>query len=238
MMAYRQLRPCATPTATARLNRVTEPIQKIRSRITESAWHRSRCAISPCTGSTTTTSGNVCTRASPGEVLAVSTDLVEPVFSTFQLFFLLPFPLMVFLPQNDVTKAIMQSPVVPTVAALLFLTELVTGTVVDYSTTETGAFDAEAWQTDASMLLTEAVKSTSAMREFALSRQHYVGQDWLHVCSWDLIGAVVIYRDGLEKSVTTRHSVLLCQVLGPVGWISHALTTSLTRALRGEARGS
>lgn len=161
----------------------------------------------------------------------VADTLVEPIFAAFQLFFLLPFPAMVFAPNATVTRAVMQSPIVPTIAALLFLTEAVSGTIVDYSTG--GVFDGEAWRADANQLLTEAVKDTASMRAFASARPHYLGQDWLHVCSWDLIGATVIYRDGQERQVPTRHSVLLCQILGPVGWLSHAITTSIWQKLKG-----
>uniref|UniRef100_A0A7S4FKL0 Uncharacterized protein n=1 Tax=Eutreptiella gymnastica TaxID=73025 RepID=A0A7S4FKL0_9EUGL len=156
---------------------------------------------------------------------------VKPLFTTFNAFFLPPFALMIFLPKWPGTQSLLRSPLVPGVASGLFLLELLSATRADYVLPD-GAFDADRWQQAATYLLTQAVADPAFMRDFANSTPSYQAQDWLHVCAWDLIGARWIYLDGLEKAIWTSHSIFLCQAAGPVGWLSHAITSGVVGGAR------
>lgn len=50
---------------------------------------------------------------------------------------------------------------------------------------------------------------------------------WAHILAINVFAARDIYFDGLDKNVSTRHSVLCAVVLGPLGLLSHALTKFL-----------
>ena len=55
---------------------------------------------------------------------------------------------------------------------------------------------------------------------------------WVHYIAFDLIVGRYVYFDGLENNVFTRHSLVGCLMFGPVGFISHLITRSLTMLFR------
>ena len=47
---------------------------------------------------------------------------------------------------------------------------------------------------------------------------------WIHLLSLDLFVARHVYLDSLATSTPSRHSLVLCCMFGPVGYLSHTLT--------------
>jgi hypothetical protein len=47
---------------------------------------------------------------------------------------------------------------------------------------------------------------------------------WVHLLAINLFAARAVFFDGLQHSVLTMHSILLCMVLGPLGLVSHGVT--------------
>lgn len=47
---------------------------------------------------------------------------------------------------------------------------------------------------------------------------------WLHLLSLDLFVARHVYLDSLASNVPAAHSLVLCCMFGPVGYLSHTLT--------------
>eukprot|EP01024_Parvocaulis_polyphysoides_P032658 TRINITY_DN2921_c0_g1_i3.p1 TRINITY_DN2921_c0_g1~~TRINITY_DN2921_c0_g1_i3.p1 ORF type:complete len:241 (+),score=5.39 TRINITY_DN2921_c0_g1_i3:26-748(+) len=62
-----------------------------------------------------------------------------------------------------------------------------------------------------------------------LSRQLTAASLWIHLLVGNFVIGRYIYLNGLEKSLVTLHSLLLAFVCGPVGLISHMLTTIFQR---------
>lgn len=57
---------------------------------------------------------------------------------------------------------------------------------------------------------------------------NFVTEEWSHVLTWDLFVGRWIWLDGLKRGIFTRHSVLLCNLIGPPGLILHFLTCLVT----------
>ena len=55
---------------------------------------------------------------------------------------------------------------------------------------------------------------------------------WVHLLTLDLFVARAVYLDGLARGVPTRHSLVLCMMFGPLGYLLHYATVALVRALR------
>jgi Domain of unknown function (DUF4281) len=57
---------------------------------------------------------------------------------------------------------------------------------------------------------------------------NFVAEEWSHVLTWDLFVARYIWLDGLRRGIFTPHSVLLCNLIGPPGFLLHAVTCLLS----------
>lgn len=56
---------------------------------------------------------------------------------------------------------------------------------------------------------------------------------WIHFIVMDLFVGRWIYGQGQEKGIWTRHSLVLCLFAGPVGLLSHLITTQLQERVFG-----
>ncbi len=63
---------------------------------------------------------------------------------------------------------------------------------------------------------------------------------WIHFIVMDLFVGRWIYWQGQEKGIWTRHSLVLCLFAGPIGLLSHLITTQLQERVFGlaEVKGS
>ncbi|CAK9219335.1 unnamed protein product [Sphagnum troendelagicum] len=59
-----------------------------------------------------------------------------------------------------------------------------------------------------------------------------VASAWIHLLAVDLFCGRHVYLDGLQHNVETRHSLVLCLMMCPIGIISHLLTKAVTLSLR------
>lgn len=59
-----------------------------------------------------------------------------------------------------------------------------------------------------------------------------VASAWLHLLAVDLFAGRQIYLDGLQQSIETRHSLVLCLLFCPVGMLSHFFTKAIARLFR------
>ena len=53
---------------------------------------------------------------------------------------------------------------------------------------------------------------------------NFVSEEWSHVLTWDLFVGRWIWLDGLKRNIFTPHSILLTNLIGPPGFLLHALT--------------
>ncbi|XP_019249281.1 PREDICTED: protein ABA DEFICIENT 4, chloroplastic-like isoform X2 [Nicotiana attenuata] len=60
------------------------------------------------------------------------------------------------------------------------------------------------------------------------SREMSLASAWIHILVMDLFAARLVYLDGLQNCVETRHSVSLCLMSCPIGVISHFITKALS----------
>ena len=58
--------------------------------------------------------------------------------------------------------------------------------------------------------------------------RNFVAEEWPHVLIWDLFVGRLIWLDGLERGITTWHSLLLANFIGPPGLLLHAATSVLS----------
>lgn len=59
-----------------------------------------------------------------------------------------------------------------------------------------------------------------------------VASAWIHLLLADLACARYVYLDGLKLKVETRHSLVFCLMMCPVGIISHVITKEVARRIR------
>lgn len=57
---------------------------------------------------------------------------------------------------------------------------------------------------------------------------NFVSEEWSHVLTWDLFVGRWIWLDGVQRGIPTPHSVLLCNLIGPPGFLLHCLTCVFT----------
>lgn len=76
-------------------------------------------------------------------------------------------------------------------------------------------------------LFLEAVADPKKMAQLN-SGQAYAAQDWAHLLCLDFICGRFIYLDGLARNIPTWHSLWLTFAGGPIGILSHFITTAAT----------
>jgi hypothetical protein len=134
---------------------------------------------------------------------------VTQLFDLANLFVLPFWALMIFLPNWNITKKVMESylPFIPLV-----------GLYVYFLTT---TLDAE----------TAKALSSPDLNAIALffSEETAAATGWVHFLVMDLFVGRWIYWQGQEKQIWTIHSIILCLFAGPVGLLSHIITASLTK---------
>ncbi len=126
--------------------------------------------------------------------------------------FVLPFwTLMIFLPKWDVTRKIISSPLPFIALAGLYLYLLVV------------AVNPESAAALANPKLADIA------RFFADEGAAAVG--WVHFLVMDLFVGRYIYLEGQRTGVLTIHSLILGLFFGPLGLLSHLVTTSISEQL-------
>lgn len=154
----------------------------------------------------------------------LSPDVVKSVFTTYNSVLLLPWALMIFVPNLDFTKAMIKSNVFlvgfSLVYAYLFVVATAESRALGLDTAEEVKF-----------LFTEAVADPDKMASM-FSRPGYAAQDWVHLCTWDFFVGQWIYLQGLEQNIFTRLSLFVTFNAGPWGLFVHWATEAITKAVR------
>jgi hypothetical protein len=131
--------------------------------------------------------------------------------TTTQLFnianvFVLPFwALMILLPNWGVTRRVMQSFIPFVVLAALYLYFFIS------------AITPESAQALSNPQLADIAKFFTDEKAAATG--------WIHFLVMDLFVGRWIYSEGQRTGIWTTHSILLCLFAGPLGLLSHILTT-------------
>lgn len=127
----------------------------------------------------------------------------------FANLFVLPFwALMIFLPNWDITKKVMQS-FLPFVALALLYVYLFSG-----------AITAESAQALSNPKLADIARFFASERSAATA--------WVHFLAIDLFVGRWIYWEGQRTGIWTVHSLILCLFAGPLGLLSQILTASIS----------
>ncbi|MEL6939881.1 MAG: ABA4-like family protein [Cyanobacteria bacterium J06598_1] len=139
--------------------------------------------------------------------------LIEYLYDGANVFALPFWTLMVLFPSWSVTRRTMAStlPFVPLAIAYIycFANSLDPGSIE--------AFANPTLSTLAGLFADERVMATG----------------WIHYIVMDLFVGRWIYLQGQEKGIWTRHSLVLCLFAGPVGLLSHLITTQLQERVFG-----
>ncbi|OAE20407.1 hypothetical protein AXG93_4905s1070 [Marchantia polymorpha subsp. ruderalis] len=64
-----------------------------------------------------------------------------------------------------------------------------------------------------------------------------VASAWLHLLAADLFAGRQVFLDGAKHNVETRHSLVLCLMMCPIGIFSHLITKNLTLFMRRRNEG-
>lgn len=138
--------------------------------------------------------------------------LISQLFDLSNLFVLPFWAMMIFLPNWSVTRRVMGSLIPFVILAGLYLF-LLSGTI----TAET----AQALSNP---------KLADIARFFGDERAAATG--WAHFLVMDLFVGRWIYWEGQRTGIWTVHSIALCLFAGPLGLLSHILTTWLTQLFK------
>jgi hypothetical protein len=134
---------------------------------------------------------------------------VTQLFDLANLFVLPFWALMIFLPNWNITKKVMES-------YLLFIP--LVGLYVYFLATTLDAETAKAMSNP----------TLSAIAGF-FSEETAAATGWVHFLVMDLFVGRWIYWQGQEKQIWTIHSIILCLFAGPVGLLSHIITASFVK---------
>ena len=129
----------------------------------------------------------------------------------FANFFVLPFwILIIILPNWGITRKIMQSylPFVPLAGLYVYL----------FAST----LDPEVAQTFSNPQLADIAR--------LFSQENIAATAWVHFIVLDLFVARYIYWEGQRTGIWTIHSLILCLFAGPLGLLTHIITTWVTKA--------
>lgn len=122
--------------------------------------------------------------------------------------FVLPFwVLMLLLPNWEVTRRVMASPLPFMALAGLYLYLFIS------------AFDASSAADFASLQLADVAR--------LFSNQQVAAAGWVHYLVMDLFVGRWIYQEGQRTGVWTVHSIVLCLFAGPLGLLSHLITSTI-----------
>lgn len=137
--------------------------------------------------------------------------IITQIFNIANLFVLPFWALMIFLPKWKVTQRVMSSylPFLPLSLAYLYL-------FITSLTPENA-------QALSSPQLADIAR--------AFSNETVMATGWIHYLVMDLFVGRYIYSDGQKTGTWTIHSLALCLFAGPMGLLSHILTTWITKAL-------
>lgn len=136
---------------------------------------------------------------------------ISQLFDLANLFVLPFWALMIFLPKWSITQRIMGS-VLPFVALAALYLYLLSGTIT-----------AETAQALANPTLADIA------RFFGDDRAAATG--WTHFLVMDLFVGRWIYWEGQRTGLWTVHSIALCLFAGPLGLLSHFITTGIAQML-------
>ncbi|OCQ89889.1 hypothetical protein BCD64_18275 [Nostoc sp. MBR 210] len=136
---------------------------------------------------------------------------ISQLFDIANLFVLPFWALIILLPNWKVTKRIMESyiPFVPLAGAYLYL------------------FITSITPENAQALSNPQLADIA--RFFADEKAAATG--WIHFLVMDLFVGRFIYWEGQKTEVWTIHSLILCLFAGPMGVLSHIITTWITKAI-------
>ena len=124
--------------------------------------------------------------------------------------FVLPFwVLMIFLPNWNITRRVMESLLPFVVLASLYLYLLI------------GSITPESAQALANPQLADIARLFADERAAAAA--------WVHFLAFDLFVGRWIYQQGQQTGIWTTHSSILCLFAGPLGLLSHILTRWITQ---------
>jgi hypothetical protein len=129
----------------------------------------------------------------------------ELIFNIANLFVLPFWALMIVLPNWGVTKKVMDSLLPFALLASVYLYLFVT------------AITPESAEALASPKLADIAR--------AFADQNVMATGWVHYLVMDLFVGRWIYQQGQKTAVWTIHSLILCLFAGPLGLLSHILTT-------------
>ena len=134
---------------------------------------------------------------------------IEAIFAIANVFVLPFWTLIIFLPNWDVTRKVMESYLPFVFLACLYLYLL------------SGEINAETAQALANPKLADIAHF--------FAEEGAAATGWVHFLVMDLFVGRWIYWEGQKTGVWTAHSIALCLFAGPFGLLSHILTAWISR---------
>lgn len=137
----------------------------------------------------------------------------ELIFNIANVFVLPFWTIMIFLPNWKITQKVMESLIPFALLALVYLAFFVF------------AISPESAQALASPQLADIARAFADEKVMATGWTHYLVMD-LFVGRW-------IYWQGQKSGIWTGHSLILCLFAGPLGLLSHIVTTAIAERFFG-----
>jgi Domain of unknown function (DUF4281) len=138
--------------------------------------------------------------------------MLSQLFDAANLFVLPFWAVMIVLPKWEITRKVISSPLPFIALAGLYIYLLVV------------AVNPESAQALANPKLADIA------RFFADEGAAAVG--WVHFLVMDLFVGRYIYLEGQNNGIVTIHSLILCLFFGPIGLLSHLITSAIVNRLK------
>jgi Domain of unknown function (DUF4281) len=138
--------------------------------------------------------------------------MLSQLFDIANLFVLPFWALMIVLPKWEITRKVITSPLPFVTLAALYIYLLIV------------AVNPESAQALANPKLADIA------RFFADEGAAAVG--WVHFLVMDLFVGRYIYLEGQDREIVTIHSLIICLFFGPIGLLSHLITSTIINQLK------
>jgi len=142
----------------------------------------------------------------------------EP-FLAFNTLVLIPWCLMIIAPRWELTKKLLGPTWFMVPYALIDTVYFVATAVLD-------AQNGDDVNAKLIFLFTEAITDPAKMLTL-FDNAAYAGQDWVHLCTWDMLAGRWIWLDALETGLPVRFALLTAFNSGPPGLLVYLLTRAV-----------
>jgi len=164
------------------------------------------------------------------DTAARAAPIAAPVFTGAMLSVMPMYALMVVAPRSDVTKKLLSSRLFFAALGLVYVGMVFAGSIDWASVADVFRAGVPAATATWQDVISSYVRVPQLAAQFI--RSHFTATVWTHLLLLDVVLARQLFWDAAARAVPFAHTALLCFMCGPIGILSHILTSAAASLLR------